>query len=171
MTRFPSLHRARSAVAFVAALGASVAAWADVTATDFWVRGTVAQQPATGAFGRLHSAEAATLLQVRSSIAGRVEIHEMSMQGDVMRMQALPGGLPLPAGQEVVLRPGSYHVMLLDLKEPVQAGQTVDLTLVVGYADGRRQEIAVKAPVRALGAASGASAAPPMHEHSGHMKH
>jgi hypothetical protein len=71
-----------------------------------------------------------------------------------MTMRAVPGGLDLPAGKVVELKPGGYHVMLMDLKTALKAGQAVDLSLVVEGADGKKETIAVKAPVKALGIAA-----------------
>ncbi len=120
--------------------------------TDAWVRGTVAEQKATGAFMQLTSVTGGKLVSVSSTAAGVVEIHEMKMEGSTMQMRAIRG-LDLPAGKPVALKPGSYHMMLLDLKAPLVAGSTVDLTLVVEGKDGKRETVRVKAPVRALGAA------------------
>ena len=120
--------------------------------TDAWVRGTVAEQKATGAFMQLTSVAGGKLVSATSTAAGVVEIHEMKMEGNTMQMRAIRG-LDLPAGKSVALRPGSLHMMLLDLKAPLVAGSTVDLTLVVEDKDGRRETVRVKAPVRALGAA------------------
>jgi copper(I)-binding protein len=82
-----------------------------------------------------------------------VEIHEMRMENNVMRMRAIPK-LELPAGQAVDLKPGGYHVMLMDLKQPLKKGDTVPITLSVQGKDGKTQEIEVKAEVRELGAAA-----------------
>ena len=120
--------------------------------TDAWVRGTVAEQKATGAFMQLTSVAGGKLVSASSTAAGVVEIHEMKMEGNTMQMRAIRG-LDLPAGKAVALKPGSYHMMLLDLKAPLVAGSTVDLTLVVEGKDGKRETVRVKAPVRALGAA------------------
>ena len=120
--------------------------------TDAWVRGTVAEQKATGAFMQLTSVAGGKLVSASSTAAGVVEIHEMKMEGNTMQMRAVRG-LDLPAGKAVALKPGSYHMMLLDLKAPLVAGSTVDLTLVVEGKDGKRETVRVKAPVRALGAA------------------
>ena len=120
--------------------------------TDAWVRGTVAEQKATGAFMQLTSVAGGKLVSATSTAAGVVEIHEMKMEGNTMQMRAIRG-LDLPAGKAVALKPGSLHMMLLDLKAPLVAGSTVDLTLVVEDKDGRRETVRVKAPVRALGAA------------------
>jgi copper(I)-binding protein len=92
----------------------------------------------------------------------------------VMKMSAIPA-LDLPAGQAVALRPGSYHIMLMDLKQPIQAGQSVPITLSVQGADGKKQSIEVQASAKAMGgmpagmAASMASA--PMHHQPGAMMH
>lgn len=64
-----------------------------------------------------------------TQVAGRVEIHAMTMENDIMRMRQLKDGLEVPAGGEVTLKPGSFHVMLMDLKQPLQAGDKVPLTL------------------------------------------
>jgi hypothetical protein len=89
------------------------------------------------------------LVEARSPVAGVVEIHEMTMVDNVMRMRAVPG-LELPAGKAVELKPGGYHVMLMDLKGQVKEGQSVPLTLVVEGRDKKRQTVEVKAQVRAL---------------------
>ena len=141
-----------SILALVAALFTSAAQAQSVSVKDPWVRATVAQQKASGLFAQISAAQGARLLSASSPVAGVVEIHEMSMDGNVMKMRALPSGLDLPAGQTVELKPGGYHVMLLDLKQTLKAGDTVDATLTVEHKDGRREDIAVKAPVRALGA-------------------
>ena len=122
-------------------------ALAQTTVKDPWVRGTVAQQKATGAFMQITSTGGGKLLSASSPAAGVVEIHEMAMDGTTMKMRAIPS-LDLPAGKTMELKPGGYHVMLMDLKAPLAAGATVDLTLVVEGKDGKKETLAVKAPVR-----------------------
>ena len=80
------------------------------------------------------------------------------MDGNVMKMRAVPA-LELPAGKAVELKPGGYHVMLMDLKQPLQDGESVPLTLVVEGKDGKRETLELKVPVKAL------SAAKPMADH------
>ncbi len=143
---------------------ASASAQAQVSVSQPWVRATVAQQSATGAFMELKAETASRLVEVRSPVAGVVEIHEMSMDGSVMRMRAVPG-LDLPAGQSVALKPGGYHVMLMALKAPVAAGSEVPLTLVFEGADKQRQTLEIKAPAKAMGGSS----PKPMSHHG--MKH
>ena len=136
----------------------SLPTFAQTSVKDAWVRGTVAQQQATGAFMKITSASGGKLVSVSSPAAGVVEIHEMKMEGSTMKMRALPAGLDLPAGTTVELKPGAYHVMLLDLKAPLKAGDTVDLQLVVQGKDGKQETLAVKAPVKALAATGGGMA-------------
>lgn len=143
-----SLIRAAALAALTLCGGAALA---QTTVKDAWVRGTVAQQKATGAFMQITSAQGGKLVSVQSPAAGMVEIHEMSMSGDVMKMHAIPG-LDLPAGKPVELKPGSYHVMMMDLKQALKAGDHVALTLVIEGKDGKRETLEVKAPVKALGA-------------------
>jgi copper(I)-binding protein len=126
-------------------------ALAQTTVKDPWVRGTVAQQRATGAFMQITSTTGGRLLSAASPVAGVVEVHEMKMVGSVMKMGAIPS-LELPAGRAVELKPGGYHVMLMDLMKELKAGDSVPLTLVVEGKDGKKQTLEIQAPVKALGA-------------------
>ena len=137
----------------------SLPAMAQTTVKDAWVRGTVAQQKATGAFFSITSAGGGKLVSASSPAAGVAEVHEMAMDGSTMRMRALANGLELPAGQAVELKPGGFHVMLMDLKAPLKAGDSIDLTLVIEAKDGKKETLLVKAPVRALGAGMAMGAA------------
>ena len=101
---------------------------ANVTISDSWVRPTVAGQKATGAFMKITAKENSKLLSVSSPVAGVAEVHEMKMEKDVMKMAAIPS-LDLPAGKSVELKPGSYHIMLMDLKSPVEKGTKLPLTM------------------------------------------
>ena len=127
---------------------------AQVTVADPWVRGTVAQQRATGAFMKLTAPAGARLVEARSPMAGVVEIHEMAMDNNVMRMRQVPM-LELPAGKAVELKPGGYHVMLMDLKQPMKTGESVPITLVFEDKDKKRLTVDIQAPVRALNAPAG----------------
>ncbi|WP_313074805.1 copper chaperone PCu(A)C [Melaminivora sp.] len=150
MRTFSVLHHLAAAGALLLAS----AAQAQVSVHDAWVRAAVPQQQATGAFMRLTSAQDARLVSVTSPVAGVAEVHEMRLEGDVMRMRAI-AALELPAGQAVELKPGGYHIMLMDLRQPVAAGASVPLTLVFEGPGGQRQTLQVQAPVRALGRSSG----------------
>lgn len=118
-----------------------------VEVKDAWVRATVQGQQATGAFMRLTAKDAARLVRVSSPVAGVAEVHEMKMEGDVMKMRAVVGGLELPAGKAVELKPGGYHVMLMDLKMALQKDTTVPLTLVFKDAKGSESKTEIKVPV------------------------
>lgn len=122
-----------------------------LTVTEPWVRATVPQQKATGAFMHLRSDADVRLVAAESPVAGVVEIHEMSMQNDVMKMSPI-SGLDLPAGQDVELKPGGYHVMLMDLRQQVKVGDEVPLRLVIERRDGSRESVDVVAPARPLNA-------------------
>ena len=125
----------------------SFPALAQVTVTEAWVRGTVAGQKATGAYMQLKSTADATLVGAASPAAKVVEIHEMKMDGNVMKMRAVDK-LALPAGKTIELRPGGYHVMLMDLAQPLNDGDTVPLTLTVEGKDGKTEMLQVSATVR-----------------------
>jgi len=129
-------------------------AQAQTTATEAWARGTVAAQKATGVFVQLRSPDAAKLVAGSTPAAGRVEIHEMRMDGGVMKMREIPG-LELPAGQTVELKPGGYHLMLMDLKQPLKAGDTLPLTLQIERPGKPAETLQLQVPVRALGGQGG----------------
>ena len=136
-----------------AALMAAAPAWSQVTVAQPWVRATVAQQKATGAFMTLTSAKDVRLVGASSPAAGTVEVHEMKMVDDVMRMRQVPA-LELPAGKPVALTPGGYHLMLFQLKQPLKDGDKVPLVLEVEDAAKVRSTIKVDAIVKPLNAAA-----------------
>lgn len=133
----------------VSALVFFPAAWgADpLKVADPWVRATVPGQPVAGAYMDLVSEQEAVLVAAASPVAGRVELHTMTMEGDVMRMRAVER-IPLPAGVPVRLAPGGYHIMLLDLKQPLKTGGSVSITLTIQGRSGDRATVQVSAPVR-----------------------
>jgi copper(I)-binding protein len=146
MSRFPLL-------AVIALSALALPAGAQIAVSDAWVRGTVSGQMATGAFMQLKAPDDAVLVSASSPVAGVVEIHEMKLEGGVMRMGAIKR-LALPAGKTVDLKPGGYHVMLMELTQPLKEGETVPVTLTFEDKAGRTQTVEVKAPVRALTAAA-----------------
>ena len=138
----------RFVLALALATAAAAPAQAQVAVKDAWVRGTVAGQKATGLFGQVSSGAGGRLVAASSPAADVVEIHEMTMDGNVMKMRAVPF-VELPAGKPVDLKPGGYHVMLMGLKQPLKAGETVPVTLVIEGAGGKRESVEIKAAVRA----------------------
>lgn len=147
------------AVALVCALPAEAA---EVKIENPWVRGTVAGQMATGAFMTITAKEGGALVAASSPVAGVVEIHTMKMEGGVMTMRAIPK-LDLPAGKAVQLEPGGYHVMLMDLKQPLQAGEVVPIALKLEGKDNATSTLDIKAEVRPLKTAAPAAGA--QHKH------
>ncbi|WP_353139887.1 copper chaperone PCu(A)C [Limnohabitans sp.] len=119
----------------------------NVTVTDAWARATVQGQKATGAFMKITAKDNAKLVGVSSPVAGVAEIHEMKMEKDIMKMAALPNGLDLPAGKAVELKPGGYHLMLMDLKAPLAKDTTVPVTLTFQDAKGVKSNVELKVKV------------------------
>jgi len=148
----PSLGFTAMAV-LAAGIAVASTASAQVAVADAWVRGTVTGQKATGAFMQLKSPADTALVAAASPVAKIVEIHEMKMEGGMMKMNAVDK-VALPAGKAVDLKPGGYHVMLMDLVKPLQDGDTVPLQLTFEDKAGKKQTVEVKAVVRPL-AASG----------------
>ena len=138
-------------------------AQAQVSISEPWVRATTSQQKATGAFMKLEASRPMALVGARSPVAGVVEVHEMATETGVMKMRAIPK-LALPAGKVTELRPGSYHIMLMDLKAPLTAGEKVAVTLLLEDEQQQRHEQTVTAEVRPLNAGA------PAHQHQ-HGRH
>lgn len=135
--------------ACAAALLLASGALAQVSVQAPWVRATVPQAKATGAFMQLQSVQDARLVGVRSSVAGIAEIHQMELVGQTMKMHAVDG-IELAAGRPLNLASGGYHIMLMDLKRQLKAGDSVPLTLLVQGRDGKRQSIKLNVPVKPL---------------------
>ena len=144
-------------LALVGLFSAGIAAAADLEVANPWVRGTVPAQKATGAFMQLSSKGGVSLVGVGSPAANIVEIHEMVMDNNVMKMRAVPR-LEVEAGKVLELKPGSYHVMLIDLKKPLAKGEIVPITLRVEGKDKKVETVEIKAEVRDLTARTPAPA-------------
>lgn len=119
----------------------------NIEVKDAWVRTTVPGQRSTGAFMTITAKENAKLVSISTPVAGVAEVHEMKLDGDVMRMRAVPGGVDLPAGKAVALAPGGYHVMLMDLKAALPKDSTIPMTLVFKDAKGVESRLELKLPV------------------------
>ena len=128
---------------------------APVAVQNAWARSTVTGQESTGAYMTLTAREPLTLLGAQTTAAGIVEIHEMKMEGDVMKMRAADT-LPLAAGKPLQLAPGGYHFMLMDLKAPFKPGSSIAMTLRFRDAQGVERKQQVSVPV---------TAAAPAHKH------
>ena len=123
------------------------ASWANpVTVSKAWVRPTVPGQTVAGAYLDITAKQSARLVAARSPISPDVQIHWMQMDGDVMRMREV-SAIDLPKNTTVSLKPGGYHLMLMQLKKPIQAGETIPLTLVI-ESQRKRQTVKVNALVQ-----------------------
>jgi periplasmic copper chaperone A len=137
----------KPAFLIAAAVFASAAAHAQVTVANPWVRTTVAQQTTSAAYMTITSSQGGKLVDASSPVAASAEVHEMKMDGDMMKMRAVDA-LALPAGKAVELKPNGYHMMLMGLKAPLKAGDVVPIKLVVEDAKGQRKTVDVKAVAR-----------------------
>jgi hypothetical protein len=155
-----------TAVALAATALGALAADAAVDVQNAWARATVKGQMATGAFMTLTAKEGATLVGVASSVAGVAQVHEMKMDNGVMKMAEVKGGLELPAGKAVELKPGGYHLMLMDLKAPLAKDSNVPVTLTFRDAKGVESKLELTLPVAAM--APGGMGKPAAMDHSMH---
>jgi copper(I)-binding protein len=137
----------RQCVTFAMGLAFASTAGAQVVVDEAWVRATAPGQPVAAAYLKITSAQPAALVAVRTPLTARAEIHQMKMEGGIMKMRPVTR-LELPAGKTVELKPGGYHLMLMNITEPLRPGESVPITLVVERPDGKRLEVEVKAEVR-----------------------
>jgi len=109
--------------------GEAAASSGDLTVSDAWVKAS--EGPMTGAFGVIGNAGDADVVVVSASTTASqmTELHEVVMIDGEMKMQEKGGGFVVPAGGEHVLEPGSDHVMVMDMAEPIAPGDDVDITL------------------------------------------
>ena len=124
-----------------------------VTTGNAWVRATVPGQSVAGAYLDITTAAPAALVAVASSVAGKAELHTMSMDGGVMKMRPL-AEIELPASRTVSLKPGGNHIMLIDIKRELKVGERVPLKLTVRDSHGASSTLNVDAEVRAVGTAA-----------------
>jgi len=129
--------------------GAAVAQAQEISVRDAWIRGTVQGQSATGAFMELTGKSGAKLVGAASPAAKVVEVHNMKMENGVMKMFPVES-IDLPAGKPVKLAPGGYHVMLMGLHKPLNAGDKVPLKLTFELADRKRETVDLQVEVRDL---------------------
>lgn len=121
----------------------------DISVSDAWARATAPGQDSATVALRITSKKDASLIAVSSPAANSAEIHSMTHEDGMMMMRALDA-LALKAGQEVVLGNDGNHLMLIGLKKPLSAGDSINLTLTVQYVDKHKEKITVKAAVKSL---------------------
>ena len=153
MSAMPAFSQTAANAKAVPASNAPAAAVAassqPVQVKDAWVRAMVAGQQSTGAYLTVTAKTATRLVGIASAVAGVAEVHEMKMEGDIMKMRAVPV-LELPAGKSVRFKPGGYHIMLMDLAQPLQKGSSVPLTLFFKDAQGIESRMNLMLPVAAV---------------------
>ena len=120
----------------------TAAAWSESPARitgiilgDMWVAASHGGSKATAGYVTLynHSREDERLMSASCTCSAQVEIHQMWMDGQIMRMRRVDDGLPIPAGGKLVLAKGGAHLMILDLKTPLKAGEKARITLVLQH--------------------------------------
>ncbi|WP_129932540.1 MULTISPECIES: copper chaperone PCu(A)C [unclassified Pseudomonas] len=159
-----SMQPIKRGLAALVLMGLALPALAQTTVSDVWVRASVPHQQSTGAFMVLTASSDSKLVGVASPVAKTVQVHEMTMNGDVMGMREVKA-IELPAGKAVTLDPNGLHVMLMGLHNQVKEGDKVPLTLTIEDAKGAKETLEVQAQVRALNADAGGG-----HDHM-HMNH
>lgn len=123
----------------------ATAASPHIQVADAWVRATVPGQQATGAFMKITASTPVRLMSMATQVANINEIHEMKMDNGIMRMRAHLGGLDIPSKTTVELKPGGYHMMMMDLTRTLLPGQTVRLELRFTDAKGMQYTVSVNA--------------------------
>src|SRR5882724_7817234 len=132
--------------AFAASLAVATTALAQTNqleVSDAWARATPAKAENGAAYVTIRSPTADRLLSASSPVAKKTELHTMEMAGMVMKMRPL-AGLDIPAGQPVALKPGSEHIMLIGLQQPLREGQPFTLTLNFEKVGARTVSVAVE---------------------------
>lgn len=115
-----------------------------------WASATVPGQPVGAAYMRITSKEPITLVRTQTPVSSRVQVHTMSTAKGIMKMREV-GELKIPASQPVELAPGGMHLMLLGLKKPLKAGETLSITLTFRRADNTEAHVFVNAPIKPMG--------------------
>ena len=128
-----------------------------VQVRDAWVRETIPGQNIGAAYMRIRSKESMELIGVKSTASKTAELHQMSMKDDVMRMRETRA-VAVSSDKEVELGPSGTHVMLVDLKRALKAGDSVTLKLILHRANGGKLIVPVRAVVKSI-------AEEPMHGH------
>jgi hypothetical protein len=151
-----ALHAVGAAILGLGLFASAGACAGGIEVKTPWTRATVAGASVAAGYLAIENkgAEADRLTGAATAAAEKVEIHEMSMEGDIMKMRALPEGIEIKPGETVTLKPGGIHLMIFGLKQPLIPGATVPVTLSFA----RAGQIAVVLPVQSVGAMTPAPA-------------
>jgi periplasmic copper chaperone A len=122
--------------------------FAEVSISDAWVRENAPGQKIGAAYMTLNSPENSKLVYVEAkSVAGSVEIHSMTMNNGVMKMRMIEE-LKLEANKPATLKPGSFHLMMFDLKKPLKAGDEITFRLCFEDENGKITDQNITVPVK-----------------------
>ncbi|SFV28055.1 hypothetical protein SAMN05216456_0425 [Devosia crocina] len=134
----------------------------DLTISGPFTRATLPNAPVGGGFLTITNGGSTDdrLVSAQSAIGKDTQIHEMAMEGDVMKMRQLAGGIVIPAGETITLKPGGMHLMFMGLHAPIVEGDTVPVTLSFEQAGDVTLDLV----------AAGSAADAPAHDH-GSMGH
>jgi copper(I)-binding protein len=138
-------HKLFAVAACLLVASAALAQTGQLEVSNAWARATPAKAENGVAYLTIRSPTPDRLVSVSSPVAKKAELHTMEMAGMVMKMRPL-AGLDIPAGQPVTLKPGSEHIMLLDLNGPLREGQSFPLTLTFEKAGTREVSVAIEKP-------------------------
>ncbi|MBA4034474.1 MAG: hypothetical protein C0480_07735 [Bradyrhizobium sp.] len=149
-------------VVAAASAGAQETKAGDLVITQPWSRATPTGAKVAGGYLTIENKGSAPdrLVGGAGDVAGKLEIHEMAMNNGVMTMRPLDKGLAIEPGKTVKLAPGGYHLMLMDLKNPLKQGEKVPLMLEFEKAG----KVTLSLDVQGVGAQA------PMDHSGGHMK-
>ena len=117
---------------------------ADLRISDAWVKPTVSGQPVAGAYMTCTADKNMEVVEASSPVAGKTEIHSMSMEGNIMRMKRLER-LPIKAGTSLQLKPGGLHIMLIKLKQQIREGDVIPISLIAQDGHGKKTTLSIKA--------------------------
>lgn len=123
--------------------GAALAQGSDVQITNAWARATPGGAQTAAAYVTVESPTGDRLTGASTPAAQKTELHEMTMEGSVMKMRPVEG-IDLPAGEPVTLKPGGYHIMLTGLAKPLKEGETFPLTLDFAKAGAKQVNVTVE---------------------------
>ena len=137
----------RDVIGFVIGICICSGAYAQVEIKDSWIRATAPGQTVAGGYMKITSAKSSALVAVSTPLTSRAELHEMSMEAGVMKMRAVPK-IDLPAGKTIELKPGGYHLMLMNLSRPLHKGETIPVTLTFEGPDKKKEQLEIKVQVR-----------------------
>jgi len=147
-------HIAAASLALMAWSGTALAG--DINVMNPWARASAGMAKAGAAFMQIKNDTGAddTLVAAKSDVAGRVELHTHLMEGGVMKMREVKGGIPVKNGETQKLQPGSYHVMLMGLHAPLKEGSSFPVTLTFKSGTEKTVDVMVMSP-GAMGNAKG----------------